>query len=154
MIKGLYEAHLPVSNLQESIKFYKKLGLELASEQEKLAFLWIVKGESWLGLWESDAVNLPYHPSIRHLAFKVNKDEIERAKDWLASNNIEVRTDFGFSPEMQPLVFPKNPHHAAIYFNDPDGNSLELITPLDMELPNDEKMMSLVDWKEKHNKCF
>ena len=74
------------------------------------------------------------------------------AKDWLASINIEVRTDFGFSPEMQPLVFPNNPHHAAIYFNDPDGNSLELITPLDMELPNDEKMMSLVDWKKKHNK--
>lgn len=68
MIRGLYEAHLPVSNLQESIKFYQKLGLELASEQEKLDFFWIVKGESWLGLWESETVNLPYHPSIRHLA--------------------------------------------------------------------------------------
>ena len=38
MIKGLYEAHLPVSNLEKSITFYKKLGLELAYVKEKLAF--------------------------------------------------------------------------------------------------------------------
>ena len=150
MIKGLYEAHLPVSNLQKSIHFYKKLGLELAREDKQLAFFWIVKGESWLGLWENETVKLPYHPSIRHVAFKVDKTDMEKVKDWLKSIDIEVRTDFGFSSENQPLVFPTNPHHAAIYFNDPDGNSLELITPLNMELPNNEKMMTLVEWKRKY----
>lgn len=55
MIKGIYEAHLPVSDLTESIRFYEKLGLELA-------FLWIMKGESWIGLWKSGQVDLPYHP--------------------------------------------------------------------------------------------
>lgn len=30
MIEGLYEAHLPVRNLHESIKFYEGLGLELS----------------------------------------------------------------------------------------------------------------------------
>lgn len=30
MNKGLYEAHLPVSNLANSIEFYKKLELEIA----------------------------------------------------------------------------------------------------------------------------
>ena len=152
MIKGLYEAHLPVRNVKESIQFYKKLGLELANAQEKVAFFWIVKGESWLGLWESDAVDHAYHPSIRHIAFKVDQEEIENAKSWLASLGIEVRTDFGFTPEMQPLVFPRNPHHAAIYFNDPDGNSLELITPLDFDIPDDEKMMTLTEWKALHLK--
>ncbi|MBE1556752.1 putative lactoylglutathione lyase [Filibacter limicola] len=44
MIKGLYEAHLPVSNLENSIVFYKKLGLELAFKKETLAFFWVVKG--------------------------------------------------------------------------------------------------------------
>nr|WP_318153113.1 hypothetical protein [Metabacillus arenae] len=39
MIKGLYEAHLPVSNHSNSIDFYKKLGLEAAYQNEKLAFL-------------------------------------------------------------------------------------------------------------------
>ncbi|WP_370589295.1 VOC family protein, partial [Thermoactinomyces sp. CICC 10521] len=63
LIKGLYEAHLPVSNLSDSIEFYKKLGLEIAYQSEKLAFFWIEKGRSWLGLWETDKVNTPYHPS-------------------------------------------------------------------------------------------
>lgn len=30
LIKGIYEAHLPVSNLRNSIEFYEKLGLKLA----------------------------------------------------------------------------------------------------------------------------
>lgn len=38
MIRGLYEAHLPVSNLDISIEFYKKLGLEVAFRKGKLAF--------------------------------------------------------------------------------------------------------------------
>lgn len=46
MIKGLYEAHLPVSNLLESIEFYKNLGLEVAYQKEKLAFFWIEKERS------------------------------------------------------------------------------------------------------------
>lgn len=75
MIKGLYEAHLPVSNLKNSILFYRNLGLELAYKQDNLAFFWIVKGESWLGLWESEKVELAYHPSIRHIAFRVEKEE-------------------------------------------------------------------------------
>lgn len=80
MIKGLYEAHLPVSNLENSISFYRNLGLEIAYKQDKLVFFWIVKGESWLGLWESDKVELPYHPSIRHIAFRVEKEDIILSK--------------------------------------------------------------------------
>jgi len=47
MIKGLYEAHLPVSDLERSIDFYKNLNLELAFQKEKVAFFWIEKGRSW-----------------------------------------------------------------------------------------------------------
>ncbi|EQB36268.1 hypothetical protein M948_14635 [Virgibacillus sp. CM-4] len=46
MIKGIYEAHLPVSNLETSIEFYKKLDLEIAYQQENLVFFWIEKGEA------------------------------------------------------------------------------------------------------------
>ncbi len=38
MIKGLYEAHLPVSNINNSIEFYRGLGLDLAIKYEKTAF--------------------------------------------------------------------------------------------------------------------
>ena len=41
MIQGLYEAHLPVSNLEVSIEFYSKLGLELAWKDEDSAFFWV-----------------------------------------------------------------------------------------------------------------
>ncbi len=125
----------------------KKLGLELAYVQEKLAFLWIDKGESWLGLWESDNALLAYHPSIRHIAFKMDKDDFEHVKDWLQSIDIEIRTAFGFSPEQQPLVLPNHPHaHAAIYFADLDGNSIELITPLRLDEDEVFTMMSLKNW--------
>lgn len=46
MMKGLYEAHLPVSDLKASISFYEKLELTLAHENERVAFLWIEKGKS------------------------------------------------------------------------------------------------------------
>ncbi|AUS08339.1 glutathione transferase [Laceyella sacchari] len=150
MIKGLYEAHLPVSDIEKSIVFYQKLGLELAYKGEKLAFVWIEKGKSWLGLWETDQVTLPYHPSIRHIAFHVSIEDITQAKKWLQEKGIEVKEAFRFSPERQPLVLPNNPQaHAAIYFHDPDGNLLELISPLRLDVEEEFEMMELADWYNK-----
>ncbi|MEC2074457.1 VOC family protein, partial [Alkalihalophilus marmarensis] len=43
------------------MEFYNGLGLELDHIVEnRLAFLWIVKDESWLGLWKTDKVELEY----------------------------------------------------------------------------------------------
>lgn len=151
MIKGLYEAHLPVRNLEKSIEFYKKLDLELAFQNEKLAFFWLEKGRSWLGLWETEKVDTPYHPSLRHIAFHVSIEDIRNAKDWLEGKGIEMREAFGFSPEKQPLVLPNKAHaHAAVYFHDPDGNSLELIAPLRLDAQENFEMMSLKDWDQKY----
>ena len=150
MIKGLYEAHLPVKNLERSIAFYEKLELELAYHSDRLAFFWLEKGRSWLGIWEAKESELPYHPSIRHVAFEVDRKDIEQTRVWLAEKGIEVRTAFGFPPEQQPLVLNNDPHaHAAIYFNDPDGNSLEFITPLRLDTGDIDRMMSLAEWKEE-----
>ncbi|MBK3494994.1 VOC family protein [Viridibacillus sp. YIM B01967] len=147
MIKGLYEAHLPVSNLETSISFYKRLGLELAYKQDKLVFFWIVKGESWLGLWETDRVEVPYHASLRHIAFHVDKEDILHAKEWLNEEGIIIRTSFGFDDEHQPLVLPNNPQaHAAIYFDDPDGNLLELIAPIRIDVEEEFEMMTFEEW--------
>ena len=86
MIKGLYEAHLPVSNLKRSIEFYENLGLELDHiVEERLAFLWIERDKSWLGLWESENVQLEYHPSIRHIAFQVTLEDLKKSVGWLQS---------------------------------------------------------------------
>jgi len=151
MINGLYEAHLPVRDLKRSIEFYTSLELELAYETPKLAFFWIVKGQSWVGLWETDKAETPYHPSLRHIAFHVDIGAIRNAKVWLADRGIEGRTAFGFSPEEQPVILPNRPYaHAAVYFHDPDGNSLEFIAPLDFKVEEEFDMMSLAQWDQKH----
>ncbi|MFD6442245.1 VOC family protein [Peribacillus sp. NPDC060186] len=150
MIKGLYEAHLPVSNLANSIEFYKKLELELAYQNDTLAFFWIEKVHSWLGLWETDKVDTPYHPSLRHIALNIEIKDVENAKVWLEGKGIQIKTAFGFPPEKQPLILPNNPQaHAAIYFQDPDGNSLELITSLRLDFEEYVEMMSLEDWNTR-----
>ncbi|MED2186007.1 VOC family protein [Bacillus wiedmannii] len=147
MIKGLYEVHLPVSNLKSSIKFYENLGLEFNhSVEDKIAFLWIEKDKSWLGLWETDKVELEYHPSIRHIAFQVTLDDLKNSVKWLKDKGYEPREAFGFEPH-EPFVMAHNDYaHAKIHFNDPDGNSLELICKL--ENPHKiTKRMYLSKWE-------
>ena len=45
MIRGLYEAHLPVRNLKVSIPFYESLGLKLYKRGDNIAFFWIKENE-------------------------------------------------------------------------------------------------------------
>ncbi|MEH7383714.1 VOC family protein [Bacillus sp. JJ1533] len=150
MIKGIYEAHLPVSNISKSIEFYSNLGLELAHKGEPVTFFWIEKGKSWLGLWETDKVETPYHPSLRHIAFYVELNDLMEAREWLEKRGVSVRKAFGFEPEQQPIVLPNNPQsHVALYFNDPDGNSLEFITPLKLDEEIDFNMMEFRDWSNR-----
>lgn len=75
MTFSLYEAHLPVTDLHRSIVFYESLGLTFDhTVDDRIAFLWIEPGKSWLGLWLSEHANTPYHPSIRHIALTVDID--------------------------------------------------------------------------------
>jgi catechol 2,3-dioxygenase-like lactoylglutathione lyase family enzyme len=125
MIKGLFEAHLPVSHLEESIRFYQKLGLDMAYRDEETAFFWIEKGMSWLGLWEGKEVQTPYHPSLRHLAFRVEYDFIRDSLKWLKDRNIEA-VPFATRGKVDPFIRPFQ-GNASVYFTDPDGNSLEFM---------------------------
>ncbi|MFY0780579.1 VOC family protein [Peribacillus simplex] len=150
MIKGLYEAHLPVSDLQRSIDFYHKLELELAYRSERVVFFWLEKGKSWLGLWKTDQVEIPYHPSIRHVALQIDLGDMPSAKDWLKDKGIDIRPFFNFTEGQQPLVLDNNPQaHAAVYFEDPDGNVLELIAPLRLDFEESFGEMSLEDWYKR-----
>jgi catechol 2,3-dioxygenase-like lactoylglutathione lyase family enzyme len=125
MIKGLFEAHLPVSDLEVSIHFYQKLGLEMAYRDEETAFFWIEKGMSWLGLWEGKEVQTPYHPSLRHIAFRVEYEFIRDSLNWLKDRNIEA-VPFGTREAIDPFIRPFQ-GNASVYFTDPDGNSLEFM---------------------------
>jgi glutathione S-transferase len=127
----LYETHLPVRSLERSIPFYEKLGLELAWRGETAAFFWIEKGKSWLGLWEPDRVETPYHPSLRHFAFGCPFEEIEGAIAWLQARGIQPKKDAPFEPDppTEPSARPYQAN-ASVYFDDPDGNSLEVMCTL------------------------
>ncbi|MDM5154259.1 VOC family protein [Bacillus sp. DX1.1] len=151
MIKGLYEAHLPVSNLEISIPFYESLGLKLYKKCKTTAFFWIVEEQSWLGLWQGKEYKTKYHPSLRHVAFQVELNDLEKAIEWLSHKGITARKDFGMEP-IEPIVFPEQAH-AAVYFDDPDGNSLELIARLPIELKRTDKMY-LSEWKKLSHSLY
>ncbi|MDQ0430309.1 catechol 2,3-dioxygenase-like lactoylglutathione lyase family enzyme [Planomicrobium stackebrandtii] len=151
MIKGLYEAHLPVSDLDRSIQFYEGLGLEFDHCIEgRVAFLWIEKEKSWLGLWQTEKVELDYHPSIRHIAFQVELEDLKISIAWLKDKGISARKAFGFEPT-EPFVMPNDGYgHAKVHFDDPDGNSLEFICKVEKNNPDLNENMYWSDW-EKFN---
>ena len=148
MIQGLYEAHLPVKDLEVSMKFYEKLGLKFAWRDEDTAFYWIEKGKSWLGLWEGEEVQTPYHPALRHVAFRVTYDDLKESLKWLESIQIEA-VPFGSQTSVDPFIRPHQ-GNASVYFDDPDGNSLELMCHVDVpdELKHIEDKLSFDEWEK------
>ncbi|MEF2965856.1 VOC family protein [Paenibacillus sp. M1] len=148
MILGLYEAHLPVSNKNRSIEFYSKLGLELAWQDEDTAFFWIEKEKSWLGLWAGEEYKMHYHPSVRHVAFRVSFEKLKESITWLKSIGIEP-VPFGRRSSSEPFIRP-NQGNASVYFNDPDGNSLELMcyVPVPEGMKTITEKLSFEDWEK------
>jgi catechol 2,3-dioxygenase-like lactoylglutathione lyase family enzyme len=148
MIKGIYEAHLPVENLDKSIKFYRNLELKLAWRSSKTAFFWIDEGESWVGLWEGKEYKTPYHPSLRHLAFTISYEDMKNSLEWLKNKGISA-VPFGSRTSVEPFVRPYQ-GNASVYFKDLDGNSLELMCYVEVpeHLKENNEKLSLEGWEE------
>ncbi|MDO3426322.1 VOC family protein [Chryseobacterium sp. APV1] len=147
MIKGLYETHVQVSDLENAIEFYTKvLGLEFAHKEEnrRIAFLWIGKNkESMLGLWEQKE-NL----QTRHFAFTADKEDIlNYSVEFLKNKNLKPYNFLKDGIE-KPMVFAWMPA-LAIYFNDPDGNQLEFISVLDGDGKPELGVLSYEEWMER-----
>ena len=147
MIKGLYETHLEVSNLENATAFYRDtLDLELALVEEKrrIAFFWIGKTKEFmLGLWEKK--DEPVH--TRHFAFRCSPDDIlNKSVDWLKQKGLQPYNFLKDGTE-QPMVFAWMPA-IAIYFNDPDGNVLEFISVLEGKGRPELGVISYEEWLE------
>lgn len=152
MIKGLYETHIQVSNLENSIQFYTEvLGLKLAhmDETRPIAFLWIGdQKESMLGLWEQKE-NL----QTRHFAFSADTNDIlNYSVDFLKTKNLQPY-NFMKNGSIQPMVFAWMPA-LAIYFNDPDGNQLEFISILEGDGKPELGVISYEEWMEKSSEII
>ena len=149
---NLYETHIPVSDVARSIKFYEDvLGLELAFEQPQrnVAFLWIGSREkSMLGLWgPGSAYGWKDGDHFKHhFAIAVTEEQLFAMTAKLQALGIKTRgfTDDGGN---EPSVIGWMPS-AQIYFPDPDGHSLELITILD-DAPDPDFFGSWSEWKAK-----
>ncbi len=150
MIKSIYETHLEVRNLEESIMFYEKLGIKLAHkiEERRVAFFFIGENKQMLGIWEVEK-GKDFHTG--HFAFGVSLHELENSIEWLKERGIQPTENFfGLNP-IEPVVHTWMPA-ASVYFRDPDGNSLEFISLLDGESVKTNEVLYLSEWKEKYSK--
>ncbi len=147
MIQGLFETHLFVENLENSIDFYKNiLGLEQCYFEagRRAAFFWIGKPkEAMLGLWEKPKAEI----DKRHFAFRCDKEYIlNKSVDFLKGHNLNPYNFLKDATE-RPMVFAWVPA-IAIYFNDPDGHYLEFIAILEGNGKPELGVISYDEWKK------
>jgi lactoylglutathione lyase len=143
-VRGLYETHLSVSDLDRSVAFYRDIvGLPLALEvhERAAAFFWVPDARrSMLGLWSLGSAPLGM---TLHVAFEVALDHLLDAPTRLRASGVTPRSFFG-AETTEPSVIGWMPA-AAVYFRDPDGHLLEYLSLLD-EDPEPEA--GIVGWSE------
>ena len=147
-IRGLFEAHLTVSDLERSIAFYRDvLGPPLAHRvpARQVAFFWVPASDrGMLGLWCIGSSPLRMR---LHIAFDVALPQVFESVAALRRSGLTPRSGNGV-PIDEPVVLSWMPA-ASVYFDDPDGHSLEYIAMLD-ETPRPELgQISWSDWRRQ-----
>jgi lactoylglutathione lyase len=129
-VRGLFETHLTVADLDRSLSFYRDVvGLSLALEMRErgAAFFWIGEpGEAMLGLWSLGSA--PMGLSL-HVAFRSPLEEVIGACDRLRARGVTPLSFFATETD-EPSVIAWMPA-AAVYLRDPDGHLLEYLAMLD-----------------------
>jgi catechol-2,3-dioxygenase len=127
-IKKVVETCIYSSDLESMKNFYAGiLGLPvIQEEQDKLIFL--KAGKSMLLIFDplrtkTNNGSLPAHgtptpPSSIHFAMEIEKQEYHASKQLLIDNNIAIEKEVNWNSDAK-----------SIYFRDPAGNLVELITP-------------------------
>lgn len=147
MIKGLYETHLNVTDLERSMDFYANtIGLEHChfDKARRIAFYWIGKPrQQMLGLWEKPKDQV----QIQHFAFECEPDWVlHQSVDYLNDRNLSCY-NFLNDGTKRPMVFAWMPA-ISIYFDDPDGHSLEFIGVLPGKPQSELGVISYEDWMQ------
>jgi lactoylglutathione lyase len=128
-VLGLFEAHLPVSNLQRAVEFYRDVvGLQVAhvTPARDAAFLWVGgRGSAMLGLWAAGPA--PQWLAL-HTALRSNVADVLAAPEALRSSGV-TPLDFNGRQTDEAIVLGWMPA-VAVYFHDPDGHLLEYIAML------------------------
>lgn len=118
MIKSINHICYSVSNLDNSIRFYKDILCgELLVSGKTTAYLDI--GGLWVALnEEKDIPRNEIQYSYTHTAFVIEESEYNSWYQWLKKNNVNILE--GRTRNLRDKQ--------SIYFTDPDGHKLELHT--------------------------
>jgi ribosomal protein S18 acetylase RimI-like enzyme/catechol 2,3-dioxygenase-like lactoylglutathione lyase family enzyme len=150
-LRGLFEAHLHVLDLERSMRFYGDvLGLELGRHEpeRRAAFYWVGENRrTMLGLWEAPPWIIDGTGNVvrtQHLAFGVELKDLNGTIQHLRNNGIELKNFFDEITE-EPSVFSWIPA-ASIYFHDIDGHLLEFIAKMDDQPAPHIGTVSLSEW--------
>ena len=120
---GLFEMVLEVADLAASERFYREvLGLPLANrwDDERPGLFLSLGGQSFLGLWPREtggerAIHQGRGGAHVHFAVRLPLGTLDAAQARLEALGLEVEADWEFGNG-----------NRAIYFDDPDGNVVEL----------------------------
>lgn len=120
---GIHEAGLYVSDLGAAERFWRRLGLQLVVRKAG-RHVFLRAGRDMLLLFDADAArqggDVPAHGAEGpgHVALDVpDRDALDRWREHLERAGVEIEHEH---------TWPSGGR--SIYFRDPDGNSLELIT--------------------------
>jgi len=115
-IRGVYEVAIRVKDLARAEAFYTQtLGLTEGLRDTKRNWLFLRAGNAGMIVLQEDKGEWP----TQHFAFTVDEADLERAAQMLAENGVSVSAPSFL--EWMPAT--------SIYFDDPDGNALELCAP-------------------------
>lgn len=128
---GVHHVDLVVSSIERSLPFYRELLGPLGwhgigeVEGERGETIWYLTGrETSLGLREAQSESGPvdrYAPGLHHLAFEVpSRAVVDERAAWLVS--------IGAVLESEPQEYTYEPGYYAVFFYDPDGIKLEILT--------------------------
>ncbi|HEY7206991.1 MAG TPA: VOC family protein [Gaiellaceae bacterium] len=148
-ITGLYEAHLPVSDLHRSVAFYRDvLGLEQALEvpDRSAVFFWLGGPQkAMLALWSIGTA--PFSMSV-HVAFNAALEDVLAAPAKLEAAGITPLSFFG-RPTDEATVIGWMPA-ASVFFRDPDNHLLEYLAILDEEPRPEVGFVPWSTWAAAH----
>src|SRR5215475_6094725 len=103
-VVSLFEAHLPVADLDTAIAFYQnvvRLRLAYVTPERQAAFLWIGQpGNAMLGLWAAGAS--PQRTTL-HIAFRASVEDVAAAPLALRTAGT-TPLDFDGQPTDEPVV--------------------------------------------------
>lgn len=150
-VRGIFEVHLSVADRCRSAQFYQDvLDFELAAEfpERDITFMWMgPAGSRMLGLWGPACPDPPISRGRGHFAMQLSSTEVQQSIKELKAKGV-TPLDFDERPTSEPVVLAWMPA-ISVYFQDPDGHSLEFISMLE-EPPNPELgILKFSEWERK-----